>query len=85
MGGEFGGRMDTCVCMAESLCCPLETLTTLLNGYTPISNKKLKKNIKLKAFPPVLENILWEIHVFFICSDIKKIKMCISPKILCPS
>ena len=26
-------RMDTCMCMAESLCCPLETITTLLLGY----------------------------------------------------
>ena len=39
-GRRIWGRMDTCVCMAESLCCPPETLTTLLNGYTPISNKK---------------------------------------------
>ena len=35
------GRMDTCVCMAESLCCSPETTTTLLMGYTPIQNKKL--------------------------------------------
>ena len=29
-------RMDICICMAESLCCPVETITTLLVGYTPI-------------------------------------------------
>jgi len=29
-----------CICMAESLCCPRETITTLLIGYTPIQNKK---------------------------------------------
>ena len=29
--------------MAESLCCPLETITALLLGYIPIQNKKLKK------------------------------------------
>ena len=31
-GGGRGvwGRMDTCVCVAESLCCPPETITTLL-------------------------------------------------------
>ena len=40
MGAEFGGRMDTCIGMAESLCCPPETITTLLTGYTPIQNKK---------------------------------------------
>ena len=38
------GRMDTCVCMAESLCCQPETITTLLICYTPIQN--LKKDLK---------------------------------------
>ena len=47
-GGEFGWRMDICTSMAEFLCCSLETITTLLTGYTPIQNKELKKNkIKL--------------------------------------
>ena len=32
-------RMDTCICMAESLCCPPETIKTLLTGYNPIGNK----------------------------------------------
>ena len=27
-------RMDTCIRMAESLCCPPEIITTLLTGYT---------------------------------------------------
>ena len=36
-------RMDTCICMAESLCCPPETVTTLAISYTPIQNKKLFK------------------------------------------
>ena len=40
--------------MAESLGCSPETLTTLLIGYTPVQNKKLKKKktktLKLK-FP----------------------------------
>ena len=31
-------EMDTCVCLAESLCCPPETITTFLIGYTPIKN-----------------------------------------------
>ena len=30
------GRMDTCICTAESLYCPPETIITLLTGYTPI-------------------------------------------------
>ena len=35
--------LDTCICMAESLHCSPETITTLLTGYTPIQNKKFKK------------------------------------------
>ena len=27
------GRMDSCICMVESLCCLPETITTLLIGY----------------------------------------------------
>ena len=37
------GRMDTCVCTAESLCCPPKTTITLLIGCTPIENKNFKK------------------------------------------
>ena len=29
------GKTDTCIHMAESLCCPPETITTLLINYTP--------------------------------------------------
>ena len=36
-------RMDACISMAESLCCPPESITTLLIGYVPIENKNLKK------------------------------------------
>ena len=28
------GRMDTCICMAEFLCCPPATGTALLTDYT---------------------------------------------------
>ena len=35
------GRMDTCMCIAESLQC--EIITTLSVGYTPTENKKFKK------------------------------------------
>ena len=48
-GRGVGGRLDKCICMAESLCCPPETVTTLLIGYTPIQNKKLKKNKVFKS------------------------------------
>ena len=32
------GRMDTCICMDESLCCSPEIITPLLIGCTPIQN-----------------------------------------------
>ena len=38
------GRSDTCICMAESLCCSPEIVTTLLIGYTPMQNKQILKN-----------------------------------------
>ena len=31
-GGEFGGRMHMCICMAESLRCSPETITALFIG-----------------------------------------------------
>ena len=53
MGGGFGEN-GTCMCMAESLHCSPETITTLLIDYTPIQNKKLnvwrKKKKKDKLF-----------------------------------
>ena len=38
-GRGVGGRTDTCMCMAESLCCSPETIIILLIGYTPIKFK----------------------------------------------
>ena len=32
-GRGVWGRMDICICMAESLCCLPETMTTLLIRY----------------------------------------------------
>ena len=34
--------MDTCMCVAVSLCCAPEAITTLLIGHIPVWNKKLK-------------------------------------------
>ena len=34
------------ICITESLCYTTETNTTLLINYTPILNKKLKRNLK---------------------------------------
>ena len=47
-GRGVWGRMDTCVCMAESLCYWPETITILLIGYTPTQNKKGLKNMHWK-------------------------------------
>ena len=42
------GRMDTCICMAESLRCSLETITLLIS-YTPVQNVfGVKKKLKLE-------------------------------------
>ena len=42
-GRGVWGRMDTCIsiCMAKSLCCPPETITTLKIDYTLIQNKNV--------------------------------------------
>ena len=46
---QVWGRMDTCICMTESLHCSPETATTLLIFYTPIQNVfGVKKNKNLK-------------------------------------
>ena len=47
--------MDTFICMAESLCCPPETIMTLLTGYTPIENKKFKKMMQPQNEKYVIE------------------------------
>ena len=41
-GSRVWQRMDTWICMAESLRCSSETITTLLIDYTPISIEKIK-------------------------------------------
>ena len=48
MGGEFGGEW-TCVYMADPLCCPPETITTLLIGYTPIQSFSKNKSVILNS------------------------------------
>ena len=50
-GRGVWGRMDTCICMAELLSCPPETITTLLIRYTPIKTKKLgEKEVIIQLF-----------------------------------
>ena len=51
-GRGVWGRMDTCICMAESLWCASEPITALLISYTPMQNKKFKnKQTKTKPCP----------------------------------
>ena len=47
-GREVQGEMDTCACMAESLCHSSETITILLISYTLIQNKRFFKNSVLR-------------------------------------
>ena len=42
-GSGVWERLDTWMCMAESIHCSPETITTLLIDYVSIQNKKLKK------------------------------------------
>ena len=42
------GRMDTCMCVAESLHCSHETITILLVSYPPIENRKFQVKKKKK-------------------------------------
>ena len=42
MGGGVQGRMDTCICMSEPLCCSPKTTTTLLISYILIQNKNFE-------------------------------------------
>ena len=45
------GRMDTCICMTESLPWSPETVTTLLISYAPTQNKKFKRKTELPLSP----------------------------------
>ena len=45
-GRGVWGRMETCICLLESLHCSSETLATLLIGYAPMQNKNFFKNEK---------------------------------------
>ena len=43
-GRRVWGRMDTCTCMAELLCCALETITTLLISYACVLSRYVMSN-----------------------------------------
>ena len=50
-GRGVWGRMDTCVCMAESPCCVPETATTLLSAMLQYKIKSKKKSASQGSFP----------------------------------
>ena len=54
--------MDTCICMAGSLCCLPETIMTLLIGYIPIQNKNFKKKKRQKK-----DILTLEMQIYFKC------------------
>ena len=61
-GRGVWGRKDTSICVAESLCCSPETITTLLSGYTLRQNKKFKvwkKKIKISVVPVKIPTQRW--------------------------
>ena len=61
-GGQWG-RMDTCICRAESLHCSLETVTVSLTGCTSIQDKKfIKKETGIR-----LKNNGWFEGVSYLC------------------
>ena len=57
-GRGIWGIVDTCVCVAESLCCPLETIMTLLIGYTPKGTVKFFLKKKKKQRKTRINNII---------------------------
>ena len=49
-GRGVWGRMDACICVAKSLLCSPDTITTLLLSCNPTQNKKLQIKIKITPF-----------------------------------
>ena len=67
----FGGRMDTCIRMAQSLHCSPKTIRTLLISYTPIQNKKCK----IKFWSNISQlNFRWFSTIGFFLTILKKKK-----------
>ena len=66
-------RMDTCICVAEPLCCSAEIITTLLIAYTPVQNKKVFKKRIHKASdssPATLEARRQRSHALASCRKV---------------
>ena len=50
--------MDTCMCLSESLCCSLETITLLLIAYTPYKVKNFFFFFKTSPSNAVREGLI---------------------------
>ena len=61
-GRGICGRINTSVCMAESLCYSPEATTTLSTGYSPKQNAFGIKKIKIKK---TLQLILLTVKILF--------------------
>ena len=61
-GRGVWGKMDTCMWMAESLCCSPETLPASLINYDPTQNKMFFKKEKKKWLEIILLNIIRSIE-----------------------
>ena len=64
---QFGGEMDTCICIAESLCCVPETITTLIIAK-PQYKIKSKKKIGLEICPITLFGNM-QLKLWCVCTD----------------
>ena len=73
-GRGVWGRMDTHICMAESLRYSPET-TTLLISYTPIQNKKCFKKDVVHIYNGILLSHKKEQN-WIICSDVDEPRVC---------
>ena len=61
MGGGVWGRMDSCICTAESLHCSPETITILLTGYARVQNVfgVIKKKNTIKKVKRQHTSLYW--------------------------
>ena len=55
-GRQVWGRMNTCICVAESFCYPPDTITTLLIGYTPIKDDMISFKIDFRVLEKNIPN-----------------------------
>ena len=60
-GRGVWGRMDTCICMAESFRPSPETVTTLLISYIPIQNKTFKNQSASAMFLSPCNGDWWQV------------------------